>query len=196
MREVSLAVRKMEFAARCGLGILVAFLAVNGLGVASAADESLPRNNDRPGTADGLAAIRPIAQISTDIRLGEQKLPPDNAQELFGDSLPHSRAAVNRSDWPELAFWWAPTEFSHWPLYFDDVPLERYGQTSCRLAQPGLSGVHFFGNVALLPYEMLVDLPCSRITQLGYHRPGSCTPAVRERLRVLPDPAIWSHLHR
>ena len=196
MREVSLGIRKMEFAVRCGLVLLFAFVAVSGPGAASAADESLPSNSEQPYTVGGMASIRPITQISTDIRLGEQKLPPDNARTLFGDSLPHSRLAMNRMDWPDIAFWWVPTEFSHWPLYFDDIPLERYGQTSCRLAQPGLSGVHFFGNVALLPYELLVDLPCSRITQLGYHRPGSDAPAVRERLRVLPDPAIWNPLHR
>ena len=49
---------------------------------------------------------------------------------------------------------WQATEFWHRPLYFDDVPLERYGQMHHPLIQPWLSGVHFFGNVPLLPYKM------------------------------------------
>lgn len=186
----------VEFAARCVLAGFVVFIAANRPDSVAAADGDRPQIGERLGTGHGLTPISPIAQISVDIRLKEQKLPPDNAQRLFGDSLPHSRAAMNRSDWPELAFWWAPSEFSHWPLYFDDIPLERYGQTPCRLAQPGLSGVHFFGNVALLPYEMFVDLPLSRISQLGHHRTGSDTPALRERLRLTPDPAILHILRR
>ncbi len=186
----------MALALRYGLFVLSAFIAVSGPRTASAADEDRLANDDRWDTTVGLASIRPIVEISTDIRLVEQKLPQDNAQVLFGTSLPHSRAAMDRLDWPELSFWWAPTEFSHWPLYFDDIPLERYGQTTCRLAQPGLSGVHFFGNVALLPYELLVDLPCSRITQLGDYRSGSDAPPVRERLRLAPSPAFWSLIAR
>ena len=186
----------MALALRCGLLVLSAFIAASGLRAASAADENRPDDNDPWENAGSLASIRPMVEISTNIRLAEQKLPQDNAQELFGTSLPHSRAAINRLDWPELSFWWAPTEFSHWPLYFDDIPLERYGQTTCRVAQPGLSGVHFFGNVVLLPYELLVDLPCGRITQLGHYRSGSDAPPVRERLRLAPSPAFWSLIAR
>jgi hypothetical protein len=177
-------------ALRCGLFVLFVLIAASGSRVASAADENRFDGNDRWDTTSGLASIRPIEKINTDIRLLEEKKP--QPQELSGSSLPYSRAAMNRLDWPELSFWWAPTDFSHWPLYFDDIPLERYGQTTCRLAQPVLSGVHFFGNVALQPYELLVDPLYSRITQLGHYRSGSDAPPVRERLRLVPSPAIWS----
>ena len=47
----------------------------------------------------------------------------------------------------------------HWPLYFEDIALERCG-CSHGLLTTHASALHFFGRVPLLPYLMAVEPPC------------------------------------
>lgn len=62
----------------------------------------------------------------------------------------------------------------HNPLYFEEPNLERYGNE--RDYQRLASGLKFFSNAALLPIR-LVNLPaCSRVTTLGFRRPGEFVP--------------------
>lgn len=163
---------------------------ISSAGLLSAADGPSLRASEP--VVDAFQLFKPMEQIEADIRIARDQLPLDRSEGLFAEPIPVSDASLERYGWPELAFWWAPPELAYQPLYFDDVPLERYGQTPCRLAQPVLSGVHFFGNLMLLPYDMLVDHPCRHISQLGFYRPGSCAPPQREGLRLGFDPA-WLH---
>ena len=126
-----------------------------------------------------------INEISVDIRQTEIVV-PDRSKEFF-DEL--ARRVPRHSAWTPLQFSWQATEFWHRPLYFDDVPLERYGQMHHPLIQPWLCGAHFFGNVPLLPYKMGVDRPCDEIATLGYYRPGSAAPPVGRRLPLEADAA-------
>ena len=149
--------------------------------------------------AEVARAFKPMSEISADIRLDRPTMPADQSEELFQEPVPVHRVSLERWMWADLEMWWAPTEFFHQPLYFDDVPLERYGQTRAPLVQPAFSGLHFFSSVALLPAKLLVDHPCRCISQLGYERPGSCTLPQRERLRIELDPAwlqLGTCLHR
>lgn len=75
--------------------------------------------------------------------------------------------------WSPTCFTWKASSLCHKPLYFESVALERYGH-SMGLIQPAVSGAHFFGNLALLPYNVGVELPGECIYPLGYYRPGSC----------------------
>lgn len=77
---------------------------------------------------------------------------------------------------------WAPPMQRHLPVYFEDVAAERYGQSIGPLAQPVVSTGRFLVHAALLPYQMGVDSPQRLQYDVGYARPGSPTPAVRERL--------------
>jgi hypothetical protein len=76
---------------------------------------------------------------------------------------------------PSTMTWQAPA-LCHKPLYFEEVQLERYGHSAGPLAQPALSGAHFFLNIATLPYHMGIHPPTECKYPLGNYRPGSCAP--------------------
>ena len=156
------------------------------------AGEDQTDSQQKHASTRDLASFRPISEVRTDIRMTERELPADRAEQLFTSAADYSREAVNRQEWSNSEVWWSATEFSHQPLYFDDVLLERYGQTPCRLVKPALSGVHFFGAIALLPGKMAADHPCAHLSTLGYHRPGICVEPMRKKLRIQVDP-LWLH---
>ena len=64
----------------------------------------------------------------------------------------------------------------HKPLYFEEVQLERYGHEVGPVLQPLISSVHFFGNIAVLPYKMGIHPMHECQYALGYYRPGDCAP--------------------
>lgn len=70
-------------------------------------------------------------------------------------------------------FHWEATAARNYPLYFEDMPLERYGH-SLGCLQPLWSTGQFYAQVLLLPYEMGLDPPHKPLYALGYHRPGDC----------------------
>jgi hypothetical protein len=76
----------------------------------------------------------------------------------------------------ETTFTWKASALCHKPLYFEELQLERYGHTAGPIVQPFLSGAHFFGSIAVLPYQMGIHPPNECIYQLGLYRPGSCAP--------------------
>ena len=84
--------------------------------------------------------------------------------------------------WPEITYTWTASALCHKPLYFEQVQLERYGHSWPRCVQPIMSGAHFFGSVAILPYKMGLETPTECIYALGHYRPGSCAPYYIEAL--------------
>jgi hypothetical protein len=152
--------------------------------------EVIPTPADAP---EGIAVPRASAdswpkdinEISVDIRQTEIEVP--DRWEAFFERF--TEQPLRKPQFRPLQFSWEATEFWHHPLYFDDVPLERYGQMRHPLLQPVWSGVHFFGTLPLLPYKMGVDRPCDRIATLGYYRPGSAAPPVGRRLPLEADAA-------
>ncbi len=81
-----------------------------------------------------------------------------------------------RRCWPCVTYTWKASSLCHKPLYFEDVALERYGHSSGHFCQPIISGAHFFGSLAILPYKMGLEDPCECVYPLGYYRPGNCAP--------------------
>ncbi|MFM8477855.1 MAG: hypothetical protein ACKOEO_18890, partial [Planctomycetaceae bacterium] len=71
---------------------------------------------------------------------------------------------------------WAPTNFYHYPLYFEDPALERYGHAWHPLVQPVVSTGRFAGQLVGLPYQMVLHPVHSRQYALGYYRPGEVAP--------------------
>lgn len=100
---------------------------------------------------------------------------------------------MGRDGWADSMEMWAPTELFFHPLYFDEPALERYGQTRNPILQPAISGAHFFGSAALLPLELVAEQPCRRVSQLGYYRPGSVAPPVRDRMVRWEFDSLWLH---
>jgi hypothetical protein len=123
--------------------------------------------------------LKPLSAIRADIRLSPGPRPMDCADDIFD-----APGTVRPGHCP-IEFRWCPTNLYFHPPYFEDTPVERYGQTACPALQPALSTAHFFCALTTLPYRMAVERPCSEVYTLGYYRPGSPTPCLRQ---VLPCP--------
>jgi len=88
--------------------------------------------------------------------------------------------------WEQITYMWKASGTCHKPLYFEQVQLERYGHSWGPYLQPIMSGAHFFGSVAALPYNMGIRTPNECVYTLGYYRPGSCAPYM-----IDPVPFTW-----
>ena len=122
--------------------------------------------------------IQTIDQISLDIRDTAKMVPKDRSGMLVNES---------KSSWNDFTpsakvFAWCAPDISYQPLYFEDVPLERYGQT---FAGPDLagafSGVHFFASAMTLPCQICQDPVFSCEYPLGYCRPGNLAPFTQKK---------------
>jgi hypothetical protein len=129
---------------------------------------------------------KPLSAVDVDVRIQSDKLPIDLSGDLFSSG---GGVAPSRLDGVERQFSWEPAELTYQPLYFDDVPLERYGQRVHPLIQPWLSGARFFGTFPIMPYKMTLNHPFSRVTPYGLYRPGSPTPLIRTNLPLRVDAA-------
>jgi hypothetical protein len=88
-------------------------------------------------------------------------------------------AQVARMNQQPFVKTWRSPDMVHRPLYFEDANLERYGNNTGRY-QPFRSGVHFFSNVMLLPYQIGATSPKTCDYSMGHLRPGDCVPAYKE----------------
>lgn len=123
-----------------------------------------------------IAEFGRASEMSASI-INRSNRPNDCSEGLF---LPPEPGIAHHAGITE--FHWQATNFFHRPLYFDDTPLERYGQTAHPLLQPVISGGRFFGTFLVLPYKMGIDRTGDCVSTMGYYRPGSCAPCIRERL--------------
>jgi len=123
------------------------------------------------------ASLKPLSEITLKVT-PQGSAPPDcyardtSSEEIW--SYPASDSVYQ--------YHWQAASLVHNPLYFEDIPLERYGHIYGPLLQPLVSGAHFWGSALTLPYRMGVDPPQNLKYTLGYHRPGSWAPSVREHL--------------
>lgn len=92
---------------------------------------------------------------------------------------PGPRADAEDYLWSPASTTWVSPVLQHYPLYFEQPNLERYGIGSARIVQPLLSSVHFFGSIPLVPYKTLTHHPRERVYTLGQGRPGNCVPVQR-----------------
>lgn len=140
-------------------------------------EQELAEGNIASLFAEGQWPRKGIRAISLDIREKNGKAPEDIAAKLL-----ESRSGQWSSFYaaPKLFCWVAP-DIRYQPLYFEDVPLERYGQTRCTPLQTVSSGVHFFTSLALLPLHMRHDPPGSCDYPLGFCRPGDNVPYTIQR---------------
>ena len=91
-------------------------------------------------------------------------------------SCPPETSPYEPRNWTMTTFTWTASSLCHKPLYFQDEQLERYGHSWGPISQPIVSGVHFFGSLAFLPYKMGLNPPNECVYPLGYYRPGNCAP--------------------
>lgn len=102
---------------------------------------------------------------------GEGEMVPACPEEVgLGDD-----PFVPRSIAPSV-FAWKASNVHYNPLYFEDVPLERYGHTYGDCVQPFVSLGKFGVQLVGLPYQMALDPPHKKVYPLGYYRPGEPAP--------------------
>lgn len=157
------------------LGALAAASAAWGQVVESAVDPELDRAPAAPQERQSIDwPEKPIADIQIDPRDMAERKPPDKSVDLVGNASPEHWFSAQYA--PVAATWVAPNIY-YQPLYFEDVPLERYGQQHwghpMDLAR---TGILFYGGVLALPYNLLKESPHSCDTPLGFARPGSPAP--------------------
>ncbi len=124
------------------------------------------------------SVFKPLGEIHATIKDDGLRLPPDCSSLHFTSQKSGSEPRFLT----DLEYHWAPTNFFHMPTYFDDVPLERYGQSKYPFLQPVISGTKFVLQVPAVPYKMGIDRPHACITTLGHRPPGDCVPCIRQRL--------------
>jgi hypothetical protein len=122
-----------------------------------------------------------INRLKTDIRTIEPTLnyalkdiDPTQLPADFNRKMDNGEY-VPRATSPTV-FQWAPTNLYHYPLYFEDPSLERYGHTYHPLVQPFASTGRFATQLVGLPYQMTLHPIHSHDYTLGYYRPGECAP--------------------
>lgn len=93
--------------------------------------------------------------------------------------------------WACQTYTWTASALCHKPLFFEDVQLERYGQTARPILQPAISGAHFFLNIAAMPYNAGVYPPNECRYALGYYRPGDCAPYLGRSLPLSARGALF-----
>ncbi len=117
-----------------------------------------------------------IAAISLDVR-AKKGAPKGIAGELM-----ETQKNVWTEFSPELkVFAWVAPDIRYQPLYFENVALERYGQTSGMRRESIRSTANFFTSAVLLPYHMRRDAPGSCDYPLGFCRPGDVIPCTKQR---------------
>ena len=75
-----------------------------------------------------------------------------------------------------ILYQWQASNLHHYPLYFQDPGLERYGHVHHELVQPFVSVGKFGLQLVGLPYQMTIDPVCRKQYALGWYSPGECAP--------------------
>lgn len=125
--------------------------------------------------------MAPASRLKTDIRTIQPTLSyamkgivPDQLPTDFNDRV-NTEEYQPRQASPTV-YQWAPTNFYHYPLYFEDPSLERYGHTYHPVVQPFASTGLFATQLVGLPYQMALHPIHSKQYALGYYRPGEYAP--------------------
>ena len=144
----------------------------------TADDEDEPEDEEGKSELSSMMINTDIRSLRVNIAETSSDAPADQSDQLVSPSLAQISFLPS-----EKLFAWAAPDIRYQPLYFENVPHERYGQTpeGCELRQTFLSAVHFYGSLALLPYKFKEQNPHSCDGPLGFCRPGSQTPFVLQR---------------
>jgi hypothetical protein len=145
------------------------------------APSPLTRITTVPCESIGLKSIR---EISHDIR-------PANSDQLPEECVIDSAPFYGRH-FSQTCFMWKASAVSTKAAYFEDVQLERYGNTIvCPALQPVMAGVKFFATVPILPYKMGVTPPNECVYTLGHRRPGNYAPYMVKPFPISPRGALF-----
>ncbi len=120
-----------------------------------------------------VTSILPYADYQPETTQIDQQVSPDLvAPEEVGIDGPGTK----RSTGEPILYQWHASNLHHYPLYFEDPALERYGHTHESYLQPVVSVARFGVQLVGLPYQMTIDPVWKRRYTLGWYRPGECAP--------------------
>lgn len=135
------------------------------------------------GLQDPRRKLRPITDISPHYDTQVDKEIRDYAEEQAASyGLKFSDVEYTPRAFPDMMMPWQASNFYHYPLYFEDPTLERYGHTPGFLVQPFASAARFSGQLVLLPYQMTIDPILKPTYTLGWYRPGDVAPKLRYQI--------------
>ncbi|MCY2987773.1 MAG: hypothetical protein NTY19_07910 [Planctomycetota bacterium] len=101
--------------------------------------------------------------------------PEDHAQAYFAKQGATAAELQPYSYWMEKIGYGPALNFCYNPLYFEEVNLERYGN-SLPIVQPAVSAARFFGTMAILPYRLTAYRPHRCLYHDHHFRPGAAAP--------------------
>ena len=144
-------------------------------------DSDLDSDEDDPAkerlTDDRIRQNWPRNTISEiDLSLAEVGRVPEDRSELlegYGRFGPVSESLK--------VFAWEAPNIRYQPLYFEDVALERYGQTLTDYRQGIRSAIIFGAQFTGWSLQLLETNPKSCDHPLGFCRPGTCVPQTTQR---------------
>jgi len=149
---------------------------------------SLPPALD--GIPDGL--FRPISEIQpyhdyspTGKSVGEYMCPDgvvDGKPVRCPNIVPLPQVGSVDRQFGDMQYHWMASNTTHNPLYFEDVPLERYGHTYPDAVQPLVSVGKFGIQLVGLPYQMALHPVWEEQYPLGFYRPGDNAPHLRYKV--------------
>jgi hypothetical protein len=148
----------------------------------------LPPPIVRPQQATIPGGLRPLSEITTDIAPSRGPLPDDRSDVLVVSTI--NPMCFSRTD-SLIRYEWEAPVVCHRPLYFQDVPLEHFGQSCAPCVQPAISAAKFLGNVLILPYRVALDPPSRPTYNLRtYPRPGTPVPCLRQTIPLELTPLL------
>ena len=152
---------------------------LNGVGVPAPEQAPLPFDDD----------FKPIRELTVNIAPRPGDMPENLAAERIARVARTAPELGTTRGWAMTGFAWEATGLCHWPLYFEQPNLERYGH-SFGLLQPFVSYGQFMATLPAIPYLAAIHPPCECIYTLGQYRPGSAAPFCCTRIPLRLDAAI------
>ncbi|MGE5754136.1 MAG: hypothetical protein ACM35G_00250 [Planctomycetaceae bacterium] len=168
--------------------------------IAQRQEEDMRRGNQAPtGRDTPNAAVASPTAPSTRLEISRAPSPTE-ARPIRAIPVPEEFVPLAPRDWAPNRKYWAAAATCHLPLYFQDASLERYGHSTeqffgpigrflsypvddprqsnqrNQIAQPFFSAGLFALQIALWPYNLIMDPPWEAEYDLGYYRPGDRVP--------------------
>lgn len=147
----------------------------------ASATKPLIRQTAATDEADPDYSPAPVSRLRRDIRsikptlnYALKNIPKGQLPDDFDTQIDQGEYQTRQSS--PIVYQWASTDFYHYPIYFEDPALERYGHTYHPIVQPFASTGRFATQLVGLPYQMALHPICSKRYSLGYYRPGEVAP--------------------
>ena len=147
-----------------------------------------PVQQSSPSDREPAFRERPLYELSTDIQPPAGQLPADAMEPRFQSSPVPGYDTFATRNWERGVYCWEAPLACSYPLYFEDINLERHGH-HVPYAQPVFSAAHFFCRVPALPYLMALEFGRPHPYTLGHGRPGTREPCPIRQLPVAATPA-------